>query len=79
MLLRIFGHLPRADLAAMRDVGGKAADQGLDRGKQLGRRADHDAERAVLRRLPRARDRRIGPGRALGPQLPGEIAGLVDR
>ena len=54
-------HLPCADLAAMGDVGGKAADQRLDLGVERGRRPDHDAERAVLRRLPRARDRRIGP------------------
>ena len=73
------GHLPRADLAAIGDVGGKAADQGLDRGIERGHRTDHHAERAVLRRLPGARDRRVGPGRALGLQLCGEVAGLADR
>ena len=72
-------HLPRADIAAMRDVGGEAADQRLDRGVKLPRPADHDAERAVLGGLPRARDRRVGPRRALRLQLPGEFAGLADR
>src|SRR5215472_14251324 len=63
----------------MGDVGGKAADQRLDRVIEIARTADHDAERAVLRRLPRARDRRIKPRRTPGLQLASEIAGLADR
>ena len=53
-----FRHLPGADLTAIGDVGGKAADQRLDRGVERGDSPDHDAERTVLRRLSRARDRR---------------------
>ena len=72
-------HLSGADATAVGDVGGEAPDQRLDRGVQFRRRADHDAQRPVLRGLTRTGDRRIDPGRALGLQLRREIAGLSDR
>ena len=63
----------------MRDLRGAAGEQRLDGRKCLGIGADHDAERALFRRLAGARDRRIGIVRALLRELRRQRSREIDR
>src|SRR5437867_3597998 len=62
MLLSSLTTCPQPTGAAMDDVGPAAGEQRLDRGEDVFIGADHDRQRALLRRLPCPGDGRIGIG-----------------
>ena len=58
----------------MGDVAGHQPEDRADAGENLGVAADHDAERAVDRRLARARHRRVGEGNAFASECRVQLA-----
>ena len=82
MLLRIFTTWPRADRAAMGDVGAHRFQDRADVGEHRVGGADHDGELAARGGLARAGDRGVGEGdacarpagrRSRGSARPGEV------
>ena len=71
--------LPGTDRAAMGDLAAHAGKQRPHRLEQIGRAAHHDAERAVMRRLPGARHRRIEEADVAFRELTRELAHQLRR